>query len=932
MTGKRTIEPGRKLGHFEVRSTLGAGGMGEVYLARDLKLSRDVALKLIRSDREIGTLRKRFAREATILASLNHPGIATLHDLVTEEGHTFLVMELVEGPTLEERLLTGPLALEEARQLFMTVAEALEAAHERGVIHRDLKPANIKLGQPLPGRPRQAKLLDFGIAKSAVPEGYEDDPTLAESEISETSPGAILGTVGYMPPEQVRGLGVDKRADIWAYGCCLYEALSGRVTFGGRTAADRMAAILSSEPDWSDLPEDTPQVVLQLLRRCLVKDSDLRLRDIGEARIQLKELANLLEEPFEEVLGKTDSEIGLEEGAAVPRRANWKLERHLGEGGFGEVWLAHHEKTGAKRVFKFCRSQERLRGLRREIALLRLLRQALGERTDIAQVLDWELGTEPCFLEMEYTEGGDLLSWSKEQGGLEAIPLATRVDLVCQIATALGAAHRVGILHKDVKPGNVLVAENDSQPRAVLSDFGIGVLTGPEAIRQAGVTVMGMTETLLSGSSSGIGTQLYLAPEIVEGKQATTRSDIYSLGVLLYQMVTGDLGSALSPGWEVKVSDPLLLEDIRGCVSGIPEQRFSASELVDRLSRLAERRDEHEAARLAQERESKRQRRMRLLAAAAVVLTVLSALSAFLLLRERELRAQSNGELYLASIRLADLETRDGDRIAARAALESAPEPFRAWEWEYLNEANREGDPEILEPDPEDPFAVWTNAEPVVHLTLEDASGATATFSPDGSVLYTGGVGGHKENVVMALDPETGESLWQTDVGFDVIVIGEDRLGELLLASEWNGRMALLEATTGRLLTELDPIDGPAFLYSFSPDNRFLLVSDWTQVLAIDLETRSVPRRVAYEAPTFPVATALWESNEVVRWVNGQSLYRLNVETNDLAVEALGLPEGLRAGRLQTLETLGGLPAVWTAPTPSRDSDFRSGQQGLPAR
>ena len=508
--------PASRIGRFEILGELGEGGMGSVYLARDPKLDREVAIKLIRADRSDASFVKRFEREAKILASLRHPGIATLFEIGEADGKTYLVLELVEGPTLEERLRAGSLELDEARQLFLTVAEGLEAAHEAGVIHRDLKPANIKLGETLPGRPRQAKLLDFGIAKGRVDAtgagdhgvGGGEDQTLGYSEAGHTEPGAVLGTVGYMPPEQVRGMEVDKRADIWAFGCCLFEALSGEPAFGGKTMADRMSAVLSSQPNWSALPEDTPRVVLQLIKRCLVKDSDRRLRDIGEARIQLEELRSLIDTPETEGSSGELSELLFEEGMTVPNRPNWQLARHLGEGGFGEVWLAQHAKTGAQRVFKFCRSEERLRGLRREIALLRLLRQALGERTDIAHVLDWELGEAPCFLEMEYTEGGDLLQWVEARGGLEDIPLETRIDLVAQVAGAVAAAHQVGILHKDVKPGNVLMAGDAEPPRAVLSDFGIGMLTGAEAIRDAGVTVMGMTETLLSGSSSGIGTQL----------------------------------------------------------------------------------------------------------------------------------------------------------------------------------------------------------------------------------------------------------------------------------------------------------------------------------------------------------------------------------------------------------------------------------------
>jgi serine/threonine protein kinase len=234
---------GRQLGSYRVISFLDAGGMGEVYQAHDTKLGRDVALKVLPAafvhdpDRLV-----RFQREARMLASLNHPNIATIHGLEQSEGVHYLVMELVLGQTLAERLRAGPLAVEEALRICGRIAEALEAAHERGVIHRDLKPANVKVTPE-----GKVKVLDFGLAKAF---GEEGGPDLSQTPTqSETAEGRILGTPAYMSPEQARGRGVDKRTDIWAFGCVLYEALTGRQAFRGETVSDTIAGILEREPD-----------------------------------------------------------------------------------------------------------------------------------------------------------------------------------------------------------------------------------------------------------------------------------------------------------------------------------------------------------------------------------------------------------------------------------------------------------------------------------------------------------------------------------------------------------------------------------------------------------------------------------------------------------------------------------------------------------
>ena len=269
---------GRKVGSFEIVSIIGRGGMGVVYLAKDTRLKRSVAVKSIPAAlADDSTARMRFKREAELLASVNHPNIAVIHEIIEEDKSGYLVLEHVEGETLTERIAEGPLKLQEALSIGKQVAEAISAAHKKHVIHRDLKPGNIKITPD-----GQVKVLDFGLAKTTVTEG-------ASSDVTETQAGHIIGTPAYMSPEQARGQSVDKRSDIWSFGCVLYEMLTGKVLFEGETASDTLANILKTEPDFHPLPDSTPASIRVLLRRCLQKDPSQRLHDIADARIEISE-------------------------------------------------------------------------------------------------------------------------------------------------------------------------------------------------------------------------------------------------------------------------------------------------------------------------------------------------------------------------------------------------------------------------------------------------------------------------------------------------------------------------------------------------------------------------------------------------------------------------------------------------------------------
>jgi serine/threonine protein kinase len=311
---------GQRIGTFEFRSLLGRGGMGEVYRAHDTKLGRDVAIKVLPAAFTAEPIRvASLEREARVVAALNHPHIAAIHGLAESEGVRGLVLELVEGQTLAQRLSetadsSSPgLRLKEALHIGRQIADALEAAHEKGITHRDLKPGNVKVTPD-----GVVKLLDFGIAKVVTGDGPGLDFTQSQTVTAATRAGVIAGTVGYMSPEQARGKLVDKRTDIWAFGCVLFEMLSGRMAFDGDTVTDTIAAILERDPDWSTLPADTPRAVRRLIHRCLEKEPKQRLRDIGDARV---EIDHIIQSPSADA----DADVAIHQSRTWRRRAQFAM-------------------------------------------------------------------------------------------------------------------------------------------------------------------------------------------------------------------------------------------------------------------------------------------------------------------------------------------------------------------------------------------------------------------------------------------------------------------------------------------------------------------------------------------------------------------------------------------------------------------------------
>ncbi|HLH30600.1 MAG TPA: protein kinase, partial [Terriglobia bacterium] len=308
------IAIGSVIGSHEITALLGKGGMGEVYRARDLKLKREVAIKILPEEFSRDTDRlSRFQREAEVLASLNHPNIAGIYDVEDVNGSRYLVLELVEGETLADRISRGPIPVKEALEISKNIAEALEAAHEKGIIHRDLKPANVKLTPD-----GKIKVLDFGLAKaleSAPLQMASNSPTLLS--VAATNAGMILGTAGYMSPEQAKGRAADHRSDIFSFGCLLYEMLTGRLTFEGETITEVLASVLKQDPDLSLIPSNVHPRVVELIRRCLAKDPKRRWHAVADVRVEIETIL--------------DESAGLKTADATDRRRpRWQLPALIG--------------------------------------------------------------------------------------------------------------------------------------------------------------------------------------------------------------------------------------------------------------------------------------------------------------------------------------------------------------------------------------------------------------------------------------------------------------------------------------------------------------------------------------------------------------------------------------------------------------------------
>ncbi len=354
------------------------------------------------------------------------------------------------------------------------------------------------------------------------------------------------------------------------------------------------------------------------------------------------------------VAAPAEPELGFKEGDVVPGREQWRLTRAMEISGSSEVWLAENPKTHEERVFKFACDGARLKGLKREITVSRFLRESLGDRPEFVRILEWNFETPPFFLESEYA-GPNLAEWAELQGGLAKIPSATRLQILIDVAQAVAAAHGIGVLHKDLKPANVLVVPGSQGGWQIkLADFGSASLFDPSRLRALGITNLGFTQTSSLGSNPLTGTLMYLPPEVLSGQSPTASADVYALGVMLYQLMIGDFRKPLAPGWEAEISDPLIREDIADAACGDPAKRLSsAADLVERLLTLEQRRikrDELEAARLrAQTAERKlAETRARRPWVASAVIALAAGLAVSFALYQRASRERDNANRQTA--------------------------------------------------------------------------------------------------------------------------------------------------------------------------------------------------------------------------------------------------------------------------------------------
>jgi len=534
-------------------------------------------------------------------------------------------------------------------------------------------------------------------------------------------------------------------------------------------------------------------------------------------------------------------------GQAVPN-TQWVLEKKLGEGGFGEVWLGRHQAMKERRVFKFCFRADRVRSLKREMTLFRLIKERIGDHPHIVSLREVYFDQPPFYVEMDYVAGQDLRAWCEAQGGADKVSLETKLEILAQVADALQAAHDAGVIHRDVKPGNILVSRWGETPssrdlteslkgmsgldgvspyriQAKLTDFGIGQVVSEEYLK--GVTRAGFTQTMQGSTSSQTGTQLYMAPELLAGKPASTRSDIYSLGVVLYQLLVGDLSRPVTTDWGKDVGDPILRDDLQHCFAGKPEDRFAgAGQLATSLRSLEARRTAL-AERERLNRNAARRRIITLISAGAMAVLLLLATALGYGLRRARIEAlTARRNLYVADINLAQHALQDGKIDRAIELLEAhQPEPgqadLRGFEWRFLRQ--------------------FCHGDELFSLQVPESFSRSIALSPDGSLLASG---------------ETSRSpsvrIWDVakrTLNFSLRIVGPyvrsvaySRDGRLLAASDASGFIRLWDTTTWQERATLPRESNWVERVAISPDGRLLAAATRGDVLARlwSLETKAV--------------------------------------------------------------------------------------------
>jgi class 3 adenylate cyclase/tetratricopeptide (TPR) repeat protein len=529
-------------------------------------------------------------------------------------------------------------------------------------------------------------------------------------------------------------------------------------------------------------------------------------------------------------------------GLEIPRREGWLLERKLGEGAFGEVWLARHRRLKEVRVFKFCFDAERLRSFRRELTLFRLLRKALGDREDIVRLFEVQVESAPFYLESEFTPDGNLITWAESKGGLSQVPLDVRLQLVSTIARAAAAAHSIGIIHKDIKPSNILITGTGNGARAKLGDFGIGVLSELSRLIEQNITVAGFTGMLHDDDSSRTGTRLYSAPEYLAGAAASVQGDVYALGVLLYQMVIADLNRPLASGWERDLTDELLREDIAASVEGDPSRRLnSALELARRLDDLPERRAqrqrERDLARAAEaegRRAGRRRVALRLAVAGAVALAAITVALAWgyrarKLERDRAITARKEAETL---VRFLIFEMKDRLVSAGKSDLLADINRKAAGYYQHVGYANLDKESFHL-------FVTGVGQLALVMMDQGDVPGAMKLTEP---ILRQA-----QERLNVAKD-----TVFRSDVVFLLGVMGDARrLSGDLQAAEGLFKEALA-LDRGLLVDKPDKKDEILGMLSVQLDRLATLAAhqrQFTQALAYRGESLAIGRALASAKP-----------------------------------------------------------------------------------
>ncbi len=734
-------------GRYTLRSKLGEGGMGTVWRATQQMIARDVAVKIIQPALVTPALCERFAREMEILGQLEHPGIIRIFDagLHEHDGATipFFAMECVEGVPLSRWAAAHRTDRASLLRAMSEVCAAVQHAHDRRIVHRDLKPSNIMVradGQPV--------VLDFGIARLAG--GAEE------------AAGLFSGTPHYAAPEQHLGRDRDFRSgesvDVYAAGAILFEVLAGRRLFefprGTSIAEMRRRIVEGPPPRLTDVLADCPPALDEIVARSVRRDPADRYFSIALLSRALTRASNRLYGPPLPPAPPWVPAAGL----AVPE-TSWQLAEKLGEGSTGQVWLASHETLRERRVFKFCDSEEKVRTLKRELSLFRLLKERVGQNPHFITLHEVALEEPPWYLMMEHVAAQDLSAWCAQQpGGLDGMTLELKLELIAQAAEALQAAHEAGILHRDIKPDNLLVRAGNGRgpdtaiplPHVFVADFGIGQIIADELQREGAVA--GFTFTLTEVRRTTLsGTMLYLAPEVLEGNPASARSDLYSLGVVLWQMLVGNFHTALDAvSWPARIADPLLRQDLDRCLAGSPEKRWpSAGDFAISLRALparreAETRRQQEIA--ARERAAYRRGVFRAASISVAILLIVAALATWAWLQRQEARrARAQGALEQARNVLL-LENQAGRRQKGLALLE---EIGPLTESAILIRSTAAGLFSLTDLMPAEPA--------IVPPVLQPAKDETARVaSPDGKLLAIGHDTDGLQGTISFLDASTG--------------------------------------------------------------------------------------------------------------------------------------------------------------------------------